>query len=285
MVESYIPTSLYDCLEELNHKVYWIFAGGTDLMIRKRQWQGASRNFKKPIIFINNLEELKGISSDENNIYIKACTTQREVVTNEQIPKILRMAVAQMAAPPTRSIATIGGNICNAAKVGDSIPIFYLLDAKVEIKSKFDTRITPIEEFIVGKYQTNLRADELLYQIIIPNKKFDINFYHKLGNRHGDILSKLSTAFVMNIRDHKVEDFRAVFGAINDLPIRRRTLENLLIGKKIEKAQAKIYDLIMGYEKVFDAEDDKRSTKQYREVTALKLLRKFLKEELYDEEL
>jgi xanthine dehydrogenase iron-sulfur cluster and FAD-binding subunit A len=89
----------------------------------------------------------------------------------------------------------------------------------------------------------------------------------------------------MNIREHKVEDFRAVFGAINDLPIRRRTLKNLLIGKKIEKAQAKIYDLIIGYEEVFDAEDDKRSTKQYREVTALKLLRKFLKEELYDEEL
>jgi len=281
-VDSYIPVDLKDCLEELATENYWLFAGGTDLMIRKRQWHGASRKFQAPVMFINDLADLNGITADEDYVYIKACNSLLEVYNNPLVPEILKKAVITMANPAIRNMATIGGNIANAAKVGDTLPVLFLLDAKIELRSKNDRRIEKISDFIKGKYDTDLRKGELLYQIIIPNKNFEVSYFHKLGTRHGDILSKLSISSVLTIKDHVIKDFRVVFGAINDKPLRDRFIEEKIINKEISQGQSLIYTLIEDYRVLLHGETDKRSTRRYREETAIKILHNYLKEELYE---
>jgi len=282
VVNSYIPIDLKDCLNELATEDYWLFAGGTDLMIRKRQWHGASRKFQKPVMFINDLKELNGITADEASIYIKACNSLLQVYESPLVPEVLKKAVFTMANPAIRNMATIGGNIANAAKVGDTLPVLFLLDAKVELRSKHDCRIEKISDFIKGKYDTDLRKGELLYQIIIPNKKFQVNYFHKLGTRQGDILSKLSITSVLSIEDNIIKDFRVAFGAINDKPLRDRFIEEKIIGKEISQGQSLIYTLIEAYRLLLHGETDKRSTRRYREETAIKILHNFLKEALYE---
>jgi len=282
VVNSYIPVDLKDCLEELERDNYWLFAGGTDLMIRKRQWQGASRKFKSPVMFINDLEELNGITCDEDYIYIKACNSLLDVYKSPLVPEILKKAVFTMGNPAIRNMATIGGNVANAAKVGDTIPVLFLLDGKLELKSKNDNRLIKISDFIKGKYDTDLRKDELLYQIIIPNKFFQVNYFNKLGTRHGDILSKLSVSSVLTIEENIIKDFRVAFGAINDKPLRDRFIEEKLINKEISQGQSLIYTIIQDYRTLLHGETDKRSTRRYREETAIKILHNYLKEELYE---
>lgn len=276
-VKSYIPSSLEDCLNELLNENYWLFAGGTDLMIRKRRWHGASRNFKRPVMFINEINKLNGISSDKDYIYIKSCSSLLEVFNNNEIPKILKKAVIEMANPAIRNIATIGGNIANAAKVGDTIPVLFLLDAKIDIISKNNLRREKISDFIKGKYQTDLRQGELIYQVIIPNKDYNITFYKKLGTRHGDILSKLSVSSVMDIEDSIIKDFKVSFGAINNKSIRDRFIEEKIINKNIIEAKGSIYTLLKEYSALLNGQTDKRSTRIYREETAIKILHNFLK--------
>ena len=281
-VDSYIPIDLKDCLDALATEDYWLFAGGTDLMIRKRQWHGASRRFNKPVMFINDLKALNGITADEEYIYIKACNSLLEVYNSPLVPEILKKAVITMANPAIRNMATIGGNIANAAKVGDTLPVLFLLDAKLELRSKNDRRIEKISDFIKGKYQTDLRSGELLYQIIIPNKNYQVSYFNKLGTRHGDILSKLSVSSVLTIEDNIIKDFRVAFGAINDKPLRDRFIEEKIINKDISQGQSLIYTLIEDYRLLLHGETDKRSTRRYREETAIKILHNYLKEALYD---
>ncbi len=282
VVNSYIPVDLKDCLDELATEDYWLFAGGTDLMIRKRQWHGASRKFQKPVMFINDLQELNGITADEEYIYIKACNSLLQVYESPLVPEVLKKAVFTMANPAIRNMATIGGNIANAAKVGDTLPVLFLLDAKVELRSKHDCRIEKISDFIKGKYDTDLRKGELLYQIIIPNKKFQVSYFHKLGTRHGDILSKLSITSVLTIENNIIKDFRVAFGAINDKPLRDHLIEEKIINKEISQGQSLIYTLIEDYRVLLHGETDKRSTRRYREETAIKILHNYLKEALYE---
>ncbi len=84
------PESLHDLLKAMDTADYTLFAGGTDLMIRKRQWQGASRRFEEPIAFINQLKELRGIEDLGDHYRIGALTTQEEMATSGILPDYLR---------------------------------------------------------------------------------------------------------------------------------------------------------------------------------------------------
>lgn len=281
-VVTYIPNSVDEALEKLREKEYWIFAGGTDLMIRKRQWHGASRRFKKPVMFIQSIKALQRITFDEDYIYIGATASLRKIAEHPEVPEILKKGILKMASPPIRNVATLGGNICNAAKVGDTIPILFLLDARVEVIKKGDRRLEKISDFIKGKYETDLRKGELLYRIWIPRKKFTLSKYYKLGLRHGDVLSKLTVSCVMSCDQEVITDFRVAFGAINNKPIRDQYIEKKILHKTCNQAREYMYAMIKDYERLLHGESDKRSTREYREKTAINLLHKFLKEALYE---
>lgn len=168
MIKNIRPESLEALLDYIDQEDFYVFAGGTDLMIRKRQWQGAQRRFDKPIIYISHLQALKGIEVFEDRYEIKSCTTQSQVAESDLLPEYIKGPIAQMATPSIRNLATIGGNVVNDASVGDSIPILFALDAKVVLRSVSGVREMTIQAFIRGKYKTALKNNELLEKIIIP---------------------------------------------------------------------------------------------------------------------
>lgn len=276
MVETYIPQDLNDCLCKLAEKEWIKLAGGTDLMIIYTEWQGASRVFPKPVMFIGNLPELKGCSEDEEFYYIKSCTTHQEVIESKIIPAYIKIVYSQMASPSIRNLATCGGNICNAAAVGDSLPLYYALDASLVLASKTGIRERKISEFIKGKWQTIINQDELLTTIKIPKKNFSDFRYRKLGPRKGNILSKLSVFIVAEIREKKFTDVRISIGALNLSVIRSEEIEKILIGKNLKELEEVLPEVEEEYQLLFEGFDDKRSTKEYREKTAVKLIRNFL---------
>jgi len=278
MVETCRPEDLKQCLTRLKEKKWWKFAGGTDLMIRKRQWSGAQRNFKTPVMLISNLPELRGIEEFEDRFEIKPCTTLSEICDDARIPEYIRTPLFQMASPPIRNVATIGGNVCNAAKVADSIPMIFALDGEVVLKSLEGERQMKATEFITGKYQTLIKDDEVLYKVIIPKYKPDVFKYTKLGSRKGNILSKLSIYGVAEIKDSRISKIKLSIGALNPIPIKSESLENRFVGLNAKEFKAIKEDIVSQYSSLMGAVTDKRSTKEYREGTALKLIKVFLNE-------
>jgi CO/xanthine dehydrogenase FAD-binding subunit len=76
MVRQYRPLDLEDALKTMSEGVWIPFAGGTDLMIRARNWQGASRAMKGDVIFIQHLEALQQIVETDTHYRIGAGVTQ-----------------------------------------------------------------------------------------------------------------------------------------------------------------------------------------------------------------
>ncbi|MBN2897229.1 MAG: FAD binding domain-containing protein [Clostridia bacterium] len=272
MIENIRPDSLEELLTYLDQGDYYVFAGGTDLMIRKRQWQGAERRFDKAIIYLSHLACLRGIIETETHYEIMACTTQNEVAQSAILPEYIKAPIAQMATPSIRNLATIGGNVVNDASVGDSIPVFFALDAEVVLRSVHGVRRLPIEHFIQGKYHTALQHNEILEKICIPKINYDGFFYRKTGLRKASILSKLSVYVLFKVGESSMEDIRVVVGAVNDVPIRSREAELQLL------MNGDVASLVAAYKNRMAASDDKRSTKVYREEIACRLIDYYLRE-------
>lgn len=278
MVKSVKPETLQACLEVISEGFYWKFAGGTDLMIRKRQWHGAARKFEKEAVLIGDLVALKGIYEFEDRFEIMSCATLTEIVNDKRLPEYIREPIKKMASPPIRNIATMGGNVCNAAKVADSIPILFALNATVVLIKTGHERSLAIHEFIQGKYKTRLEQDELLYKIVIPKIETNVYHYKKLGTRKGSILSKLSFFGVANIEGSELTEFSVSIGALNDLPLQSKEIEKRILAMKRDDLIREKEAILMAYKDLMDGQTDKRSTKAYRETTACKFIEAFLLE-------
>lgn len=272
MIKNIRPESLEALLDYMDQEDFYVFAGGTDLMIRKRQWQGAQRRFDKPIIYISHLKALQGIEVFEDRYEIKSCTTQSQVAESDLLPEYIKAPIAQMATPSIRNLATIGGNVVNDASVGDSIPILFALDAKVVLRSVAGVREMTIQAFIRGKYKTALKNNELLEKIIIPKVDYSGYFYRKTGLRKASILSKLSVYVLYKRSENNLEDIRVVVGAVNVTPIRSKTAEDELL------KNSDINEFVKHYRGLMAASDDKRSTKAYREEISCRLIEYYLRE-------
>lgn len=265
MVQSYRPNTLEEVLEIIANENCHIFAGGTDLMIRKRQWQGAERKFTQPVVFINHLSELKGIKDYDDYYEIGTLTTQTDMV-NSHLPEYVRKPYELMSHPAIRNIATVGGNIVNAASVADSLPILIALDCQVVLKSVDGERILSIQDFVLDKYKTVRKQNEILTHVRMPKTSYSHYFYKKLGQRKASILSKVSV-FILN---NDLDDLRITIGAINPTVIQSRVIEeNFLKNHDLDA-------LLQAYKSLMAGQTDKRSTKDYRETVALNMIKEYL---------
>lgn len=269
MFKSYRPETLDEALDIMNKETCHVFAGGTDLMIRKREWQGAERKFTQPVVYINHLSELKGIHEFEDSYEIMTLTTQADIVRSD-LPEYIRYPYSLMSSPAIRNVATVGGNIVNAASVADSLPVFIALDAEVELISIKGKRRIPVSEFVVDKYKTLRESNEILSKVIIKKHTYKSFYYKKLGQRKASILSKLSVFILHN----DCEDVKIAIGAVNDKVIRDKSLEEEFQNTK------DIGSLVRALKLHMKSVDDKRSTKQYRETVALNLIEEYFKGEL-----
>ena len=265
MTESYRPDTLEEALKMMHEKRLIPIAGATDLFIRSRNWQGASRAMKGDTIFIGHLPELRHLIDDDDYYRIGAAVTQTEMANCSFMPEYARLVVSQMGNPAIRNAATIGGNLANAARVADLLPLFYCLDAKVVLASFENIRIMPIDEFETGKYATAIEPNELIVEILVPKVSVKRYMYVKTGARKASILSKAS--FLALETDHSVQ---MVIGAVNDTVIRSKELE----AKFYENRE--VNPALEGYKQLLNSSDDTRSTKQYREKVAMNFLEKWL---------
>src|SRR5207247_5873241 len=67
-----------------------------------------------------------------------------------------------------RNLATLGGNICNAAPSADMAPPLLALDAEAVIAGAGGRRRVPMASFFKGVRQTVLGPDELLVEFAVP---------------------------------------------------------------------------------------------------------------------
>jgi len=127
-----------------------------------------------PDILID-ITAIPGIDSIDYNkikgLWIGALTSIRRIeksnLINEKYP-ILHEAAASLGSMAIRNVATIGGNICNAAPCADMAVSLLALAAKAKVLGPEGERFVSLDKFFTGPGRTILKPQDILVQIVLP---------------------------------------------------------------------------------------------------------------------
>jgi len=282
-ITAYRFDRLDQILSQLNKEDCAIIAGGTDVMVLHKSRRGVPPKIPKPIVFIDHLSELKQVYQNHKDLHIGSCCTYSELLEHPFIPIPLKNAIKTIAAPAIRNRGTLGGNICNASPAGDTLPLLYVYNAKLLLRSVNGDRMVSISDFIQGPRRIQRLQNEILAEIILPSVLEEDAYvvFEKVGNRNADAIAKVSFAGYIRINGARIDDVRFVFGAVGPTMVRSFDIEKKLLGKTIPLADADILQVVAAFDKIIKPIDDQRSTALYRKTVALNLLRYFLNMKQY----
>ena len=276
MVEKYIVSSKKEALEVLSKHDCYILAGGSDLMVMKKNTAGQLPKFDKDVLYLSHVDELKGIYKDEQGVHIKAMTTLDEVEHNEDVPSLLRKAISKVASTNIRHFATLVGNLANASPAGDTIVVDILLGAKVKLESVHGERIVDAENFVLGVRKIDRKADELITEIIFPEVKHTGEMWYKVGSRKADSISKVMVAGLYETSGKTITKFALSFGSVSIKAVRSHEIENEIIGLSVKELETRKAEFVEKYGKFVTPIDDQRSNAEYRRKVAMNIVAEFL---------
>jgi len=209
-----------------------IIAGGTDLVISLRN--GNLR--PQCLIDITNIPELRGIDEKDGTISIGAAATHSEVASSPLVKRyggVLSEAASMIGSPQIRNLGTIGGNIINASPAADTIPPLMVLNAVGRVVSKEGEKELPISQLFRGPYETNLKSDEILVQIVFQKLPPDVkSSFVRLARREAMAIARMSVAILLQMeKGNRVKEVRISVGAVTPTPHRMKDVEILLKGR------------------------------------------------------
>lgn len=142
------------------------------------------------LVDINGLvPELGYIVVDPTLVRIGSMTRHREALDSDalaQVCPIFRDAERVIADPVVRNRGTVGGSLCQADPAEDLTTVCTVLNAVCLTRGPAGEREIPIDEFLVGPYQTSLAHNEILIEIRIPLQHNSSSAYAKVERRVGD---------------------------------------------------------------------------------------------------
>ena len=276
-METFRPVTLKDALALRERAGPLPLAGGTDLMVQQRRSSGLVPRFNTAVLLLGGIEELKSVDVSNGELSIGSCATLTRILSFSECPPLLRQAIVLLASPGIRNLATLGGNICNASPAGDTLPVLYALDARLEISSVTKRYQLPIDEFILGPGKTSLGKDELVTRIIIPELDFSTTLYRKVGTRRANALSKVAFIGLGDVKNGSIQDFRIAFGAVAPTVVRDREFERRFLGEPVDTLSHRLKMITRHYSGLIQPIDDQRSDKAYRKTVSLRLLFRFIR--------
>ena len=145
-----------------------IMAGGTDLIVQLR---GGRRELDL-VVNGKNIPELNEITYDpEAGLTLGAAVPCYKIYGNAAVTNAypgLIDAASLIGGTQIQGRASIGGNLCNAAPSGDSIPVLIALGATANVVGPNGAREIAVEDFCTGPGQNAWQAGEMLVSIHFP---------------------------------------------------------------------------------------------------------------------
>jgi carbon-monoxide dehydrogenase medium subunit len=250
-----------------------IIAGGTDLLLKMK----AGKETPRAVVNIKRIPDLRGLTFN-SRLAIAALTTLEELrrspVVRDHFPA-LADAAATMASVQIRNLATVGGNLCNAAPSADLAPILIALNATAQIAGPGGARYVSLEEFFTGPGATVLAPDELLAAVEVPRPSGRA-LYLKHAPRAFMDIAVVGVGIAMGLDGERCKSVRIVLGAVAPRPLRARRAEHELLGQSPQPERIERAAKLAAAES--EPIDDVRGSAWYRRLMVEVLTRRGLKE-------
>jgi len=272
------PNSLGDVLnvlDELKGKKLQVLAGGTDLIPRMRAMA------KEPEYVVDLAATgLNQVVFEKDQARIGALATFATLGQHPQIRKRLPAiaeAAVKVGAVQTRTLATIGGNLCEGVPSNDSAPSLLVLDATFRLQSKGKERMVAADSFFLGPRRTVLEPGEIMTEILVPLEPDFMSRFLRFGRRKALTLSVASAAVGIALRNgQEIVRARIALGAVAPTPVRARKAEQMLEGNKpTQELLAKAGDMAATE---ISPISDLRASADYRRKVSAVLVRRALQD-------
>lgn len=234
-----LPRSIDDCLKILTERAgeAKVVAGGTDLLPQLKNGLLTPRC----VVDISGLAELRTVQrADGQGLRIGAAATARTIELDPHVRSkypALAESGALVGSVQVRNLATVGGNLCNAAPSADMVPPLLALDAEAIILGPKGQRRVPLTSFFLGVRQTVLAADEMLLEVAVPapGPRSGGHYLRHTPRRELDI-AVVGVASQISVNDGVCAKARIALASVAPTPVRALAAEHALVGQPVTAA-------------------------------------------------
>ena len=213
-----------------------ILAGGQSLLPMMKLRLASPRY----LVDVNGIEALTGLKRVGERLVMGALCRHADIAASplvrEQLP-IMWDAANLTADVQVRNRGTVAGSLAHADPAGDWPAALLALDTTVTIAGPDGIRVTPLGEFIVDAYTTQLGANEMVTEVsaTIPPKP-NGGAYVKFEKRAGDFaVASVGVQIEVDEREH-CRSAAVTLGALGATPLRVGSVEALLRGQAVAGA-------------------------------------------------
>ncbi|HAT22309.1 MAG TPA: carbon monoxide dehydrogenase, partial [Dehalococcoidia bacterium] len=211
-------------------------AGGTDLIVQLRVKD--PRVDADIVVNVKDIPELNELSySAEKGLTIGAAVPCYKIYNDNNVinhyPALIDSA-SLIGGTQIQGRASLGGNLCNAAPSGDSIPNLVAHNGVAILEGPNGTREVAVEDICTGPRQTCIEKDEILVSINLPNpgEGFGANYIRFIPRNEMDI-AVVGAGVSVNISSGKFTAARVSLASVAPTPISVPDAISALVGESV----------------------------------------------------
>jgi len=231
-----LPESLDECLRLLADRgpESKLLAGGTDLLPQMKN--GVTT--PKHVIDLTGVARVHALENDaKTGLRIGSAVPARQVELDARVRNgyaAIADAAALIGSVQVRNLASVGGNLCNAAPSADMAPPLLALEAQAVIAGPKGERRVPLSDFFTGVRKTVLGPNELLVEVATPppGPRSGGSYLRHTPRRELDI-AVVGVASQVTLSNGTCAKARIALAAVAPTPIRATAAEAALEGKAL----------------------------------------------------
>ena len=210
-------------------------AGGTDVLVQLR----GGRREADVLVDTKTIPELNGIKLDANGLQLGAAVPCYRIYQDSAVAAAypgLIDAAGMIGSIQIQGRATVGGNLCNAAPSGDTIPPVITLGGEAHINGPNGWRTMPTEDFCTGPGRNALQPDELLVAIQLPAPAANSGtaYLRFIPRNEMDIaVAGVSSSVVLDASGQTIQSARIALASVGPTPILATAAGDSLAGQTI----------------------------------------------------
>ncbi|MFG0251498.1 MAG: FAD binding domain-containing protein [Phycisphaerales bacterium JB038] len=266
-----LPTTLDEACDLLAGQPDAVpIAGGTDLLVH---WPVRFAALEQTYLDLSALAPLRGVRWTDETLVLGALTTYWDLITDPAVAAsfpLLVQAARSIGSIQIQARGTWGGNIMHASPAADGVTALMAYDAVLRLQSTDGVEEVPLAEFYRGYKIMRRRPEQLLTEIRLPRRSYDVQQFHKVGTRRAQAISKVGLAMT-----RRAADWRVVACSVAPTVRRCRALEQRLQAQQPMRSAADVLRVMV--EDVSPI-DDLRSTAVYRRTVMSRLAYHSLRE-------
>ncbi len=253
----------------------YVFAGGTDLMVRMRL------GLIEPdlMVDIKDISAMQAIKVSAAGTRIGAAVSGAEMNENTALKKLwpgVVEATNLIGSDQIQGRCTMAGNLCNASPAADSVPALIAAGAKAIVVGPKKRRTVLVEKIVTGPGETSLTKGEIIEAFTLPKRAAKSgDAYLRFIPRSEMDIAVVGAAVNLTLQRGVVKTAKIVLCAVAPTAVVVPAAARAIIGTKLDDAA--LEKLAAACSKACKPIDDKRGTIEYRTKVAGVLARRAAK--------